>query len=86
MWDIQLSDRARKALSKLDRQIAQRIRDGLDRLAALEDPTAPCKPLSGPLAGLWRYRLGDYRVILDVDRNKVVIVALDLGHRSDIYG
>jgi mRNA interferase RelE/StbE len=36
--------------------------------------------------GLWRYRVGDYRVILDIQRAEVVIVAIDLGHRSEIYG
>jgi mRNA interferase RelE/StbE len=50
------------------------------------DPAAVCKPLSGPLAGLWRYRIGDYRVTLDIDRGRVVIIALDIGHRGDIYG
>ena len=52
---------------------------------ALDDPTARLKPLQHELAGLWRLRVGDYRVILDVRRDDVVIVALDLGHRSDIY-
>ena len=85
MWEVQLLARAKKALGKLDRKTAQRVRDGLTRLAAMEDPTAPCKALRGPLAGLWRYRVGDYRVILDIRRDEVVIVALDLGHRSDIY-
>ena len=56
------------------------------RLAQLDDPTTPCKALSGPLTGLWRYRVGDYRVILDIDRGNVAIVAIDLGHRSEIYG
>ena len=85
MWEVQLLARARKSLGKLDRQDAQRVRDGLTRLAGMQDPTAPCKALSGPLAGLWRYRVGDYRVILDIRRNDVVIIAVDLGHRSDIY-
>ena len=85
MWDIQYLPRAAKALRKLDRTSAIRVREGLDRLAELDDPTKPCKALSGPLAGLWRYRAGDYRVILDIDRGNVTIVAVDLGHRSDIY-
>ena len=86
MWSVEVSPRAEKALRKLDRQAARRVRDGLVRLAALEDPTKSCKALSGPLSGLWRYRAGDYRVILDIDRGRVVIVALDIGHRSEIYG
>lgn len=86
MWSVELSPRAAKALHKLDRPVARRVRDGLTRLASLHDPTGSCKALSGPLSGLWRYRVGDHRVILDIDNGRLVIVALDIGHRSDIYG
>ena len=86
MREILYLARAEKAPRKLDQQTARRIRDGLNRLAQLDDPTTPCKALSGPLTGLWRYRVGDYRVILDIDRGNVAIVAIDLGHRSEIYG
>ena len=85
MWSLEVSPRAEKALRKLDRQAARRVREGLVRLATLEDPTKSCKALSGPLSGLWRYRVGDYRVIIDIDRGRLVIVALDMGHRGDIY-
>jgi mRNA interferase RelE/StbE len=82
---VQVLPRAEKALNKLDRPTAARLRAALARLAATEDPTAACKALSGPLAGLWRYRVGDYRIILDIQHNNVTIIALDLGHRSRIY-
>lgn len=85
MWSVEVSPRAEKALRKLDRQAARRVRDGLVRLATLEDPTMSCKAPSGPLSGLWRYRVGDYRVIIDIDRSRLVIIALDMGHRGDIY-
>lgn len=60
----------------------RRISDALERLATLDEPTTSCKALTGPLAGLWRLRVGDYRVILDIRRDEFVIVALGLGHRS----
>lgn len=85
MWRIEIAPRAEKSLRKLDRQVARRIRDGLVRLASLEDPISSCKALSGPMTGLWRYRVGDYRVILDINRGELVIIALDLGHRGEIY-
>ena len=85
-WKVELDPAAERELGKIDQQTARRIRDGLNRLAQLDDPTTPCKALSGPLTGLWRYRVGDYRVILDIDRGNVAIVAIDLGHRSEIYG
>lgn len=84
-WTVQYAPRAAKAMRKLDKPIARRVFDGTERLATLDDPTSRCKALSGPLAGLWRLRVGDYRVILDIRRNEVVIVALDLGHRGTIY-
>lgn len=85
MWEIFYLPRAEKALRKLDRQTARRIDDALSRLAQSEQPATSCKALSGPLTGLWRYRVGDYRVIIDIDRGNVSIVAVDLGHRSEIY-
>lgn len=54
-------------------------------LVDLDDPQTRCKALTGPLAGLWRLRVGDYRVLLDIQRDELVIVALDVGHRSSIY-
>lgn len=84
-WRVQYAPRAVKAMRKLDTPVARRVYDGIERLSALADPTAPCKALAGPLAGLWRLRIGDYRAILDIRRDEVVIIALDVGHRSSIY-
>ncbi|MCH8614383.1 type II toxin-antitoxin system RelE family toxin [Arsenicicoccus dermatophilus] len=84
-WQVRYSPRAAKAMRKLDKPVARRVFDALERLATLEDPTAPCKALSGPLTGLWRPRIGDYRAVLDIRRDDVVIIALDLGHRSSVY-
>lgn len=84
-WAVRYAPRAAKAMRKLDRPVARRVFDGMERLASLDDPTGPCKALSGPLAGLWRLRVGDYRVVLDIRRDEVVILALDVGHRSTVY-
>lgn len=84
-WKVEYAPRAAKAMRKLDKPVARRIFDSVERLAALEDPAGSCKALTGPMAGLWRLRVGDYRVILDIRHGDVVIVALDLGHRSTIY-
>jgi len=59
--------------------------EALVALESLDDPTKRCKALSGPYAGLWRLRVGDYRVILDIRRGELVIIALDVGNRSGIY-
>lgn len=84
-WKIEYAPRAAKAMRRLDKPVARRIFDSVERLATLDDPTGSCKALTGPMAGLWRLRVGDYRVILDIRRGDVVIVALDFGHRSTVY-
>jgi mRNA interferase RelE/StbE len=84
-WRIEYTPRSARALRKLDRSVARRLFTAVERLGDLDDPTSSCKALTGPLVGLWRLRVGDYRVILDVQRDQVVIVALDLGHRSTVY-
>jgi mRNA interferase RelE/StbE len=72
------------AVARLDRPIARRILRALLELEELDDPTTRCTALGGPLTGLWRLRVGDYRVILDIRRAELVVLALDVGNRSTI--
>lgn len=81
-WTIEYDRVALRALKKLDRPVAAKIVTYLDDVAESADPRALGK---GLLAGLWRYRIGDYRVICDLRDNEMIIVALDLGHRSGVY-
>lgn len=74
-----------RALKKLDRQVATRVLKTLTALENLDDPTKRCKALSGPYTGLWRLRVGGYRVILDIRREELIIIALDAANRSSIY-
>ncbi len=84
-WEL-LTDRDfDNELKRLDRPAQRTILAKLLDLAELDDPRVRLKPLSGPLAGLWRYRVGDYRVIMDVRVSEVVLVALDVGRRDSIY-
>jgi len=85
-WQLGLSPEAAKWLRKADPQVARRIRGSLRAIASLEDPRTKGKGLTGPLAGLWRYRVGDYRIICDIREDELVIVALEIGKRSRIYG
>jgi len=85
-WRIELSSSAEKSLSKLDRQTAKRIITFLrERVAAGEDPRASGKALSGPLAGRWRYRIGDYRIVCEIEDGRLVVLVLTVGHRRAIY-
>jgi mRNA interferase RelE/StbE len=74
-----------RVLKRLDRPVQRRILSRLLSLAELDDPRDRLKPLSGPLAGLWRFRVDDYRVIMDVRVSEVVLVAIDLGRSDSIY-
>jgi mRNA interferase RelE/StbE len=86
VWTIDYTDKAIAQLGKLDRQSANRIMKFLDeRLAQLEDPRSTGKTLTGPLGGLWRYRIGDYRVICSIEDAILKILVVEAGHRKDIY-
>ena len=76
---------ADKARRKLDRGIAARIFEELDEIAKLEDPRVRGKSLTGNLAGVWRYRVGDYRILCDIDDGRLVILVVDVAHRREVY-
>ncbi|WP_103727503.1 type II toxin-antitoxin system RelE/ParE family toxin [Novosphingobium sp. HII-3] len=85
-WQIELTDTAERALSKLDRTAAKRIITFLrTRIADAEDPRSSGKALTGQFAGLWRYRVGDYRLICEIQDGKLLILVVTVGHRRDIY-
>jgi mRNA interferase RelE/StbE len=86
-WTIRLTDTARKQLAKLDPQIARRITKFLRvRLATADDPRILGRALKGEQLGeSWRYRVGDYRILCDIVDAELVILALAIGHRREIY-
>lgn len=88
IWTVQLSDTAKKQLAKLAKknpQQAKRILNYLKELQTLENPRDRGKGLVGELSGMWRYRIGDYRIICHIDNGELLITALELGHRREIY-
>ena len=85
-WTIKYTDTARKQLKKLDRQIARRILDFMDeRVAVADDPRQTGKALTGPLGNFWRYRVGDYRVICDIQDGELCVLVVEIGNRKGIY-
>ncbi len=83
-WTVEWDKRAFKELAKLDRRIQHRILQFLQDRAS-EDPTRLGQSLAGIWAGLWRYRVGDYRIICDLEEDRLVILVVRVGHRSDVY-
>ncbi|MFA5631807.1 MAG: type II toxin-antitoxin system RelE/ParE family toxin [Porticoccaceae bacterium] len=85
-WTIEYTETAKGQLRKLDKQTARRIVDFMDeRVAGRENPRSTGKALTGPLGGLWRYRVGDYRVICDIQDGTLRILVVRVGNRRDIY-
>lgn len=86
IWTINYSNRALKALRKMDKQNARRIVDFMDlRIAVAADPRQSGKPLKGELGEFWRYRVGDYRILCEIRDDELVILAATIGHRREIY-
>jgi mRNA interferase RelE/StbE len=85
-WRIELSGDARKHLQKLGRPEAKRIVQFLhQRVEPLDNPRQIGKALKGPLTDLWRYRVGDYRLICELRDDVLVVLVLRVGHRSRVY-
>lgn len=79
------ADKARKEFLKLDKPIQKQIQTFIIKLQGLEDPRSSGKALVGNLDGRWRYRVGDYRLICEIDDDKILITILKIGHRSKVY-
>ena len=84
-WQIKYDARIEKILRKLDKPVQRRISTFLHTLEETEDPRSKGKALVGNLAGLWRYRVGDYRIICDIHDNELIIIVIDIPHRSTVY-
>ncbi len=85
-YTVEFSDRASKEMKKLDKYTAKMIYNWIDiNLEGCEDPRLKGKALTGDKKGLWRYRIGDYRLICTIEDAKLVILILHAGHRRDIY-
>ena len=86
-WTIEYATAARAQLDRLDRQVAQRIIDYLERaVTEPENPRVRAEMLRGRrFGGLWHYQVGDYRVICDIRDETLVVVVVKVGHRSQVY-
>ena len=85
VWKVEVTPAARKQLRKLDRQVGERIVARLEAIAQLDDPHSRGKALTGNLTGLWRYRVDDWRVIVRIEGQRLVIVVLTVGNRREVY-
>lgn len=85
IWRINWTDDARRELRKLDKQTQERILQYMRKRAASDNPRQFGAGLTANLSGCWRYRVGDYRVICDLNDDIVTVLVLRVGHRKDVY-
>ena len=80
-----LTDTFKKQLKKLDAAISKRVLDYLEQVELLDNPRSRGKALTSNLAGLWRYRVSDYRILCRIRDDKLIITVIEIEHRSTVY-
>ena len=87
VWAIEFDEAAKKELAKLDRQVARRLLDFLtQRVISLKDPRSVGQALQGSKLGeFWKYRVGEFRIIANIQDQKMIILVLRVGNRREIY-
>lgn len=86
-WRIEFAPAAERELGRLDRVAARRILGFLrERVAPIDDPRSLGQALKGSRMGdLWKYRVGDFRIICDIDDGVLIVLVLKVGHRREVY-
>lgn len=86
IYQIVTTDKFDKSFKKLDKQTQKIIKAWIDRnLIDCENPRLHGKGLTANRSGQWRYRVGDYRILAEIRDSELVLVLIDVGHRSRIY-
>ena len=85
-YRLTTTERFDRQFKRLDRSVQKTIKNWIDKhLVGIEDPRAIGGMLVGNLAGYWKYRIGDYRMIVEINDDELKIVAIDIDHRSAVY-
>jgi len=84
-WSINFNKKSEKELSKLDKKTQQKIVKFLYGLENNDNPRKSGRALKGDLGLFWRYRVGDYRIICQIEDETIMILVLSVGHRKEVY-
>lgn len=85
-YNVVFTDKAKKQLKKIDKHIASLIIGWLEKnIEGCENPRIHGKGLVENKSGQWRYRIGDYRVLCEINNQEIIVLALEVGHRREIY-
>ena len=86
-WRVEFDADAARELRKLGPEPQRLILTYLRaRIATAEDPRRFGRPLTADLKGLWRYRVGDYRIVAKIEADRLVVLVVTVGHRREVYG
>ena len=85
-YEVRFTEHADRDLRRLDRPQRAQVMAWIGRnLVGCEDPRRSGRALAGDLAGLWRYRVGEYRIVAEIHDGELVIVVIEVGHRRNVY-
>ncbi len=84
-WTVELSKLALSHLKSLDKPIREQIEKFIQRLEESSNPRGMGKALIGNRKGLWRYRVGDYRLVCEIKNNQLIVLVVEIEHRSKVY-
>ncbi len=85
-WIVEISRTAEKQIRKLDRTSQSAVVRFLrEQVEPASNPRLLGKPLHGDKQGLWRYRVGDYRLVCEIQEKRITVLVLRVGHRKDVY-
>ena len=85
-YNVIYTEKALKSLKKLDKSVLNMIKAWIDKnLIGTKDPRQHGKGLTANRSGQWRYRVGDYRILAEIQEDKLVILIVEVGHRKNIY-
>ena len=85
LWKVEYSDQAAKQFKRLDKSVRVNIENFINRLPEYPNPRDIGKALKGKFSGLWRYSVGNYRLICSIHDDVLIIELVKIGHRSNIY-
>lgn len=85
-FKIEFTEHALKQLKKMDKHTASLVIGWLRKnIEGCSDPRQHGKGLTANRSGQWRYRVGDYRIIVEIQEKEIIILVVEIGHRKDIY-
>ena len=82
---VEFAEKAKKEFLKLDRPIQKQIQNFIVKLQGMKNPRSSGKALVRNLAGIWRYGVGDYRLVCEIEDEKILVTVLHIAHRREVY-